>query len=260
MLITTSFQSNYSEIATIISSLLKTTLGPRSMLKMILDNQGRVIITNDGNCILREIDLKNPIAKSLIDLSNTQDGEIGDGTTTVVIVASELLKAAKILIQRQFNPSIIISCYLKVLEESISFIKNKFSIPPNGETMEDLRRVILTTIGTKLVGRFSRLICELSIKAVQIQKNNYFFKQDNYFRIEKIPTFDIEKSKIIAGVVIIKDVSHAKMRRKISKPKILLLDCDIEFKKGETRSNFEISKGDEWKDLIKAEEDYEIYC
>ena len=158
-------QTNYSEITDIVLSLLKTTLGPRSMLKMILDNQGRVIITNDGNCILREIDIKNPIAKSLIELSNTQDGEIGDGTTTVVIIASELLKTAKVLLQKQFNPSIIISSYLKILEESVTFVKNKISIISDSDDTENLQRIILTSIGTKLVGRFSRLICELSLKA-----------------------------------------------------------------------------------------------
>jgi T-complex protein 1 subunit gamma len=252
-------QTNYSEITDIVLSLLKTTLGPRSMLKMILDNQGRVIITNDGNCILREIDIKNPIAKSLIELSNTQDGEIGDGTTTVVIIASELLKTAKVLLQKQFNPSEIISSYLKILEESVTFVKNKISIISHSDDTENLQRIILTSIGTKLVGRFSRLICELSLKAAQAQKNFFSTKTNNHFKIEKIPAFDIEKSKIIPGVVILKDVSHPKMRRKILKPKILLLDCDIEYKKGETRSSFEISKGDQWKDLIKAEEDYEIY-
>jgi len=253
-------QSTYSEIAHLISSLLKTTLGPRSMLKMILDNQGRVIITNDGNCILREIDIKNPVAKSLIELSNTQDGEVGDGTTTVVIVASELLKTSKILLQKHFNPSVIISCYLKALEESIFFIKDKISISPLEENSRDLTRVILSAIGTKLVGRFSRLICELSIKAIEIKKNDSFFKPNTFFKIEKIPTFDIEKSTIISGVVILKDISHPKMRRKISRPRILLLDCDIEFKKGETRSNLEITEGKKWKDLMKVEEDYEIYC
>jgi len=252
-------QSNYSEIAQLISSLLKTTLGPRSMLKMILDNQGRVIITNDGNCILREIDIKNPIAKSLIELSNTQDGEVGDGTTTVVIIASELLKTAKVLLQKNFNPSSIISCYLKALEDSVYFIKKKITIKPTEEDITDLTRVILTAIGTKLVGRFSRLICELSLKTILNKRSESLFKPNKFFKIEKIPTFDIEKSKIISGVIILKDISHPKMRRRISRPKILLLDCDIEFKKGETRSNLEITNGTQWKELMKAEEDYEIY-
>jgi T-complex protein 1 subunit gamma len=254
-----SSQPNYSEIAQIISSLLKTTLGPRSMLKMILDKQGRVIITNDGNCIMRELDIKSPVAKSLIELSNTQDGEIGDGTTTVVLIASELLKTAKILIQKQIKPNMIINFFLKALEESIFFLKKRISIPTNVNDLDDLKRIVLTTIGTKLVGRFSRLICELSIKAVQVQKKTQDLNKQDFFKIEKIPTFSIEKSKIISGVIITKDVSHSKMRRKISKPKILLLDCDIEFKKSETKSNLEILKGNNWNHLLKAEEDYEIY-
>lgn len=252
-------QSNYYDVSELISSLLKTTLGPRSMLKMILDNQGRVIITNDGNCILRELDIKNPIAKSLIELSNTQDIEIGDGTTTVVLIAAELLKLAKVLLQKRYNSIVILNSYLNALEESIFFIKDSLSIPFARDNSKDLIKVILTSIGTKLVGRFSRMICELSLKAVKINQKKDFFKVNTNFKIEKIPVFGVEKSKIIAGIVISKDVSHPKMRRKISNPKILLLDCNIEFKKSEMRSNFEISEGHRWKELIKAEEDQEIY-
>jgi len=252
-------QSDHPDIPELISSLLKTTLGPRSMLKMILDNQGRVIITNDGNCILREIDIKNPIAKSLIELSNTQDIEIGDGTTTVVLIAAELLKLAKVLLNKKFNSNTILNCYLNALEESVFFMKNTLSIPVVHDNSKDLVKVLLTSIGTKLVGRFSRMVCELSLKAVKISKKNGFFKVDNYFKIEKIPTFNVEKSKIISGVVISKDVSHPKMRRKISNPKILLLDCNIEFKKAEIRSSLEISKGKQLKELMKIEENHEIY-
>lgn len=229
------------------------------MLKMILDNQGRVIITNDGNCILREIDLKNPIAKSLIELSSTQDCEVGDGTTTVVILASELLKIARVLVQKKFNPNVIINCYLKVLEESVFFMKNSISFTSKNNRTEEIIRAILSSIGTKLVGRFSRLICELTLRAIQFFKEESILNPTDYFKIQKIPVYDIKKSKIIPGVIISKDVSHPKMRKKILKPRILLLDCDIEFKKGETRSNLEISKGEQWEKLMKAEEDYEIY-
>merc|ERR1712216_1100975 len=254
----TFIQSNFFEVANIISSLLKTTLGPRSMLKMILDNQGRVIITNDGNCILREIDIKSPIAKSLIELSNTQDGEIGDGTTSVVLIASELLMTAKILLQK-LNPNVIINCYLMALEEILVFLKEKISIISKNKGVQNSKRAVLTSIGTKLTGRFSRLICELSLKAVHIQKKTSSTDFNVLFKIEKIPAFNIERSKIISGIILTKDVAHSKMRRKISRPRILLLDCDIEFKKGETKSNLEISKVDQWRDLIKIEEDYEIY-
>ena len=250
---------NYYDVARNISCLLKTTLGPRSMLKMILDNQGRVIITNDGNCILREIDIKSPIAKSLIELSNTQDGEIGDGTTSVVLIASELLMTAKILLQKKLNPNVIINCYLMALEEILVFLKEKISIISKNKGVQNSKRAVLTSIGTKLTGRFSRLICELSLKAVHIQKKTSSTDFNVLFKIEKIPAFNIERSKIISGIILTKDVAHSKMRRKISRPRILLLDCDIEFKKGETKSNLEISKVDQWRDLIKIEEDYEIY-
>ena len=100
-----------------VANIIRTTLGPRSMLKMIIDNQGGIIVTNDGYCVLREIETFHPAAKSLIELSRMQDNEIGDGTTTVVLLSAELLKTAEILLKRKFHPNQIIGGYYKVLND-----------------------------------------------------------------------------------------------------------------------------------------------
>ena len=107
-----------------VADIIRTTLGPRAMLKMILDPVGGINLTNDGNAILREIDVSHPAAKNMIELSRTQDEEVGDGTTSVIILAAELLKVAEPFLVRNMHPRIIISAYYKALDDALEFINN----------------------------------------------------------------------------------------------------------------------------------------
>ena len=243
-----------------IAGIIRTTLGPRSMLKMILDNQGGMVITNDGFCVLREIEIAHPAAKSLIELSRSQDNEIGDGTTTIVVLVSEFLRISEILIKQRFHPSQLIASFFQALVEINFFLENELACKLDKENYNDMIKVIMTTIGTKLVGKFSRLICELSFKAIRSAgsrlENSNFLKT---LKIEKIPFGKFEDSKIIPGIILLKDVSHPKMKRKIKNPKILLLDCPIEYKKGESQVFFEIKEESGWENLVKAEENYIIF-
>mmetsp|Transcript_44749 Transcript_44749/g.91329 ORF Transcript_44749/g.91329 Transcript_44749/m.91329 type:complete len:465 (-) Transcript_44749:1015-2409(-) len=243
-----------------ISTIIQTTLGPRSSLKMILDNQGRIIVTNDGNCILREIRANHPVSRSLIELSRTQDNEVGDGTTSVVILASEFLKISEILLQKGFHPNQIIGSFFQGLNDVISFLENKLSTSLNLENLEEIKKVVTTSICTKLVSRFSRLMCELSLKALKCSEFDQKLLEVRYsLKIEKIAGGLIDNSKVLSGLMIEKDVSHPKMRRNINNPTILLLDCPIEFKKGESIASFEITNKSQWEDILKMEEDYIIY-
>merc|ERR1719384_2607662 len=105
-----------------VADIVRTTLGPRSMLKMILDPMGGIVMTNDGNTILREIDVSHPAAKSMIELSRTQDEEVGDGTTSVIILAGELLSVAEPFLHRNIHPRIIVSAYMKVLDHALEIM------------------------------------------------------------------------------------------------------------------------------------------
>ena len=110
------------QAAKAVSDIVVTTLGPRSMLKMLLDPMGGIVMTNDGNAILREIDVQHPAAKSMIELSRAQDEEVGDGTTSVIIIAGEIMVAARPFIEKNFHPTVIVSGYFRALEDAISIL------------------------------------------------------------------------------------------------------------------------------------------
>mmetsp|Transcript_3570 Transcript_3570/g.7360 ORF Transcript_3570/g.7360 Transcript_3570/m.7360 type:complete len:521 (-) Transcript_3570:465-2027(-) len=253
------FQS--AKVARTITNVIQSTLGPRSNLKMILDNQGRLVVTNDGNSILREIETHHPIACSLIELSRAQDNEVGDGTTSVVILASEILKITEILLQKGFHPNQIIGSYFQGLNKSLIFLNDRLSMCVNPDRFQEIKKVVSTCICTKLVSRFARLMCELSFKAIRILNLSLKPRETNYFlKIEKVPGGQIEQSKIFSGLMVEKDVSHPKMRRLIDNPKIILLDCPVEFKKGETlTTSFEITDRKQWEKILKMEEDHIVY-
>mmetsp|Transcript_10666 Transcript_10666/g.24765 ORF Transcript_10666/g.24765 Transcript_10666/m.24765 type:complete len:476 (-) Transcript_10666:724-2151(-) len=242
------------------AGIIRTTLGPRSMLKMILDNQGGMVITNDGFCVLREIEIGHPAAKSLIELSRSQDSEIGDGTTTIVVLVSEFLRISEILLKQKFHPNQIMASFFQALIEINFFLENDLACKLDNKNFHDMTKVIMTTICTKLVGKFSRLICELSFKAIKTAGSRIAFSNlNNILKIEKIPFGKFEDSKILSGIMLIKDISHPKMRRKIKTPRIILLDCPIEYKKGESQVTIELEEENEWENLLKAEENFIIF-
>nr|UXY87075.1 T-complex protein gamma SU [Cryptomonas sp.] len=243
-----------------VADIIRTTLGPRAMLKMIIDNQGGIIVTNDGYCVLREIETFHPAARSLIELSRMQDNEIGDGTTTVVLLSAELLKTAEILLKKNFHPNQIIGGYYQALNDSIFFLEKILSVDLKKDNFEDMLKIILTSICTKFVGHYSKLICEIAFKAIcKINLKFETLQTKDFIKVEKITGGLIEDSKILSGILIAKDVSHPKMRRFILNPKILLLDCTIDFKKGESKTSFEITDEYKWQNTLKVEENYTIY-
>merc|ERR1719371_152423 len=121
-----------------IASIVRTTLGPRAMLKMLLDPMGGIVMTNDGNAILREVDVSHPAAKNMIELSRAQDEEVGDGTTSVIILAGEMLSVAEPLLEKSIHPTVIVSGYMKALEDSLE-IMNSMAYPVDCGNQEQLR-------------------------------------------------------------------------------------------------------------------------
>lgn len=140
-----------------ISEVLRTTLGPRSMLKMLLDPMGGIVMTNDGNSILREIDVSHPAAKSMIELSRAQDEEVGDGTTSVIILAGEYLAQAEPLIERQVHPTVICNGYLKALDDAVKIL-DTVAVTFDVSDREMLTRLVESATGTKFISRFSKVL------------------------------------------------------------------------------------------------------
>ncbi|KAK7448879.1 T-complex protein 1 subunit gamma [Stygiomarasmius scandens] len=242
-----------------VADVIRTCLGPKSMLKMILDPMGGILLTNDGNAILREIDVAHPAAKNMIELSRTQDEECGDGTTSVIILAGEILAQSLSQLERDIHPVVIISAYNKALKEALEIIK-RISIPIDTTNDEEMLSLIKTSIGTKFVVRWSDLMCRLALQAVRTvaQESEGGHKTvdiKRYARVEKVPGGEIEQSRVLNGVMLNKDITHPSMRRRIVNPRIILLDCPLEYKKGESQTNMEFSKEGDWARAQDIEEE-----
>ncbi|CAH1756192.1 20759_t:CDS:2 [Entrophospora sp. SA101] len=241
-----------------VADIIRTCLGPRSMLKMLLDPMGGVVLTNDGNAILREVEVAHPAAKSMIELSRTQDEEVGDGTTSVIILAGEVLAQALPFLERNVHPIVIISAFKKALEDAINII-GEISKPVDIDNHEEMLKLIKSSIGTKFASRWSDLMCKLALDAVRVVAIEENGKREvdikRYARIEKVPGDEIEDSKVLDGVMLNKDVTHSNMRRRIENPRIVLLDCPLEYKKGESQTNAEIMDENHWNRLLVIEEE-----
>ncbi|EFE36262.1 uncharacterized protein ARB_05201 [Trichophyton benhamiae CBS 112371] len=264
-----------------VADIIRSCLGPKAMLKMLLDPMGGIVLTNDGHAILREIEVAHPAAKSMIELSRTQDEEVGDGTTTVIVlgvsffsvsvmifgtvlttilfVAGEILAHALPQLERNIHPVLIISAFKRALSDALAIIE-EISLPVEVDDDKAMYSLIQSSIGTKFVSRWSELMCGLALKAVRtVSLDNGSGRKEvdikRYARVEKIPGGQIEDSEVIDGVIINKDITHPKMRRRIENPRIILLDCPLEYKKGESQTNIEVSKEDDWNKILQIEEE-----
>lgn len=247
------------QAAKAVSDIIRTTLGPRSMLKMLLDPMGGIVMTNDGNCILREVDVSHPAAKSMIELSRAQDEEVGDGTTSVIILSGEILSVAEPLLERNFHPTVIVSGYLKALQLALDTC-SKISRTIDTDNLSEMREIVTAAIGTKFSARWGPKMVDMAICAVKkvVQRRGEYTEVDvkRYVRIEKIPGGELGDCCVLDGVMFNKDVTHSKMRRRIENPRILLLDCPLEYKKGESQTNVEIMNEEDFNSLLRQEEEY----
>ncbi|PVU94327.1 hypothetical protein BB561_002638 [Smittium simulii] len=246
-----------------IADIVRTCLGPRAMLKMMLDPMGGITLTNDGHAILRECEAVHPAAKSIIELSRTQDEEVGDGTTSVIVLAGEMLTVAAPLLQRHIHPVKIIAGYRKALDDAQNMLES-ISMPVDTSSDTVMLGLIKSCIGTKFVSNWNDLMCGLALTAVRtiaVESENSSLKTKaqvdikRYIRIEKISGGEIEESAVLDGVMINKDIIHPKMNRKIANPRIVLLDCPLEYKKNESQTNIEITKEAEWSRILQIEEE-----
>jgi T-complex protein 1 subunit gamma len=245
-----------------VADIIRTTLGPRSMLKMLLDASGGIVITNDGNAILREIDVSHPAAKSIIELSRTQDEEVGDGTTSVIILAGEMMHVAEPFLERNLHPTVIVRGFRRALEDAVKIV-DAMAFPIDTGDREQMLKILNSCIGTKYTARFGTLMAELALDAVNTVAvdaaggGQREIDIKKYIKVEKIPGGSVEDCRVLKGVMFNKDVvAPGRMRRRISSPRILLLDCPLEYKKGENQTNVELTREEDWAALLKLEEDW----
>ena len=242
--------------AKIVAETVKSCLGPKGMDKMLVDSFGDVTITSDGRTILDEMDIQHPAAKMMVEVAKTQDNEAGDGTTTAVIIAGELLSKSEDLIDKNIHPTIIIDGYKKASEKALETIE-KIAIPVDLKTTEQLKKAAMTSMASKLVAEQREHLAELAVKAILAVagKDDGKYRADvEDVKVEKKPGESLRETRLIQGIVLDKEVAHSGMPKRIEKAKIALLDASLEIEKTEFDAKINIENPDQMEAFLKQEE------
>jgi len=248
-------QKNNIAACKIIAEIVQTSLGPRGMDKMLVDSLGDVTITNDGATILKEIDVQHPAAKMLVEIAKTTDNEVGDGTTSAVVLAGALLESAELLIDQDVHPTIIVDGYRKAAKKAKQFLESiADQIPANDKNI--LTKIAKTSMQTKLVRKDSDQLAEIVVKSVLAvsEKEGEIYNVDiDDVKVEKKAGGSIKDSKIIQGIVLDKEIVHGGMPGKVTEAKIALINTALEISKTETDAKINISNPQQLKSFLDEE-------
>ncbi|MDH7595006.1 MAG: thermosome subunit beta [Candidatus Bathyarchaeia archaeon] len=243
--------------ARIVAESIKSALGPKGMDKMLVDNFGDVTITSDGRTILDEMDIQHPAAKMMVEVAKTQDNEVGDGTTTAVIIAGELLNKAEELVEKNIHPTVIIDGYKKASEKALETLeKIAISVEPD-KKKEILKKVCMTSMASKLVAEHREYLAELTATAILsvAEQTKDGFKVDlDDVKVEKKPGESTTDTKLINGIVLDKEVVHSGMPKRVENAKIALLDAALEIEKTEFDAKINIESPEQMDKFLKQEE------
>jgi len=248
-------QKNNIAAAKLISEVVRSSLGPRGMDKMLVDGLGDVTITNDGATILKEIDVQHPAAKMMVEISKATDNEVGDGTSSVVVLAGALIEKAEELITKDVHPTIIVDGYRKSALKSIEIFNHLAQkIDPGNKS--ELIRVARTSMQTKLVSRDSDELSEVVVNAaLQVSEPNesaYIIDIDDV-KVEKKTGGSLRDTKLIKGIVLDKEVVHGGMPKRVEKAKIALINSALEIEKTEFDAKININSPDQMKMFLEEE-------
>jgi thermosome len=242
--------------ARVIAEAIRTTLGPRGMDKMLVDNLGDVIITNDGVTILDEMDVEHPAAKMMVEIAKTQEDEVGDGTTTAVMLAGELLKKAEELLDQDIHATVIASGYRKAAEKAQEIL-NEMAIKISKDDDSILKRVAITSMsskGSEMRGEKLAEICVLAVKQIVEEEDGKIVADIDNIKVEKKSGGSSADSQLIRGIVIDKEVVHPGMPKRVEDAKIALLNCALEVKETETDAEIRITDPEQLKAFLEEEE------
>jgi len=248
-------QRNNIAAAKIIAEIVRSSLGPRGMDKMLVDSLGDVTITNDGATILKEIDVQHPAAKMLVEISKTTDNEVGDGTTSVVVLAGSLLEFAESLINQDVHPTVIVDGYRKASKKAKQFLE-EIADKVSGNDRAILLKIAKTAMQTKLVKKNSGQLADLVVKAVTAvtEKDGTEYKVDeDDIKVEKKAGGSMDDSVLIQGIILDKEVVHGGMPKSIVDAKIALLNNALEISKTETDAKINISNPQQMKSFLDEE-------
>jgi thermosome len=249
-------QRNNIMAAKIIAELVKTTLGPKGMDKMLVSSFGDVTITNDGATILKEIDVQHPAAKMLVEVAKAQDNEVGDGTTTAAVLAGELLSKAEELLDQNIHPTIIIEGFKKASEKAREVLE-KMALPISINDEKKLMDVAITSMGSKGIAaakeHFAKLAVE-AVKQVAEEKDGKLKADIDLIKILKKHGKSLEETELVKGMVIDKEVAHPQMPKIVHNAKIALLNAKLEIEKTEFDAKINIESPEQMKLFLDEEE------
>jgi len=241
--------------ARIVAEVVKSTLGPRGMDKMLVDSLGDVTVTNDGATVLDEIDVQNPAAKMMVEVAKTQDDEVGDGTTTAVVIAGELLKRAEALLDDDVHPTVIVSGYKKAAERAMQVLRD-ISIPVEPDDRATLKKVAMTAMHSKGLGAAREHFADISIEAMKLvaEKRGTEWTADiDNIQLTKKEGKSLMDTELVRGIIVDKEVVHPGMPKTVKNAKIALLDCALEIEKTEISAEIRINDPTQMKAFLDEE-------
>jgi len=251
-----SAQENNIAAAKAVADAVRTTLGPKGMDKMLVDSIGDIVITNDGVTILDEMEIEHPAAKMMVEVAKTQNEEVGDGTTTAVIIAGELLKKAGELLEQEVHPTVIIRGFNLAKERALKAME-KISKPIALDDADELKKIAKTSMSGKSAYAYGDKMAELVVKAVrqvaEKKDGKVVVDTENIMRVKKHGGSS-EDTELIDGIVIDKEVVHPGMPKTIKNAKIALLDAALEVKETETDAQIQITDPARLQEFIEQEE------
>jgi len=242
--------------ARIIGESVKSSLGPMGMDKMLVDGFGDVTITNDGATILDEMDVQHPAAKMLVEVAKAQDDEVGDGTTTAVVLTGELLNKAEQLLEKDVHPTIIVDGYQIAAEKALEILENiAIKVDPTDKSM--LKKVASISVATKMLAEYADEVSDFCVRAILevAEKDAKGYKVDiDDVKVEKKPGESLSDTRLIQGVLLDKEVVHPGMPKRVENAKIVLLSCPLEVEKTEFDAKLNIKNPDQMKAFLDEEE------
>ena len=239
-----------------IAEAVRSTLGPKGMDKMLVDSMGDVIITNDGVTILKEVEVQHPAAKMIVEIAKTQDSECGDGTTTAVILAGELLKNAEDLIDKGVHPTAISNGYKRASNESLELL-NKISRKVSRSDVKTLKSIAITSMTGKSSESNADFLADLtvnSIKSVAEKTGNRMEVDRSNIKIQKKQGGSISDTEQVSGIIMDKEPVHTDMPKMVKKAKVALIDAALEIKKTEIESKIQINDPSQIQAFLDQEE------
>ncbi len=246
-------QRNNILAAKVVADIVKTTLGPKGMDKMLVDSSGHIIVTNDGVTILEEMEIDHPAAKMMVEVAKTQESEVGDGTTTAALLAGKLLEHAEHLLDKKIHPTVIVKGYRMAAEKSLSILDEIAVSVKNSKIM---RQIAMTAMTGKGAEGYKDLLADLIVRSVEQIATEEGKIDPTDVKIQKIQGQSVAESELIKGIVLDKERVNSEMPTYIDGARVLLVDFPLEIRNPETEAKISVSTPEQLERFLSSEEQF----